>query len=124
MGVTLDGQILFGEHQPDLEAGSFSRDSMELVVPGLDGVLSIDLGGRGRRIRQKGVLRAASRAQLQAKVEAVSAFMDGGTHVLGAGDGREFCDVRVDSLELSNERTGGGGVSIDYEITYMQLKAQ
>ena len=58
MRVTLDGYILFDEQQLEIEAGSFSRNSIERTVPGLDGVLSIDVGRHGRKIKQRGVLRA------------------------------------------------------------------
>ena len=122
MSVALDGQALFDEQQLEIEAGSFSRDSIERAVPGLDGVLSIDLGGRGRQIKQKGILRARSIAELNDMIDAISAFMDGDTHTLVVSDGREFCDVRMDSFNTSNERTSGSGVSIDYEIIYTQLK--
>jgi len=123
MSVTLDGQVLFDEQHLEIEAGSFSRDSVQRSVPGLDGVLSIDLGGRGREVKQKGVLRARSKAELNNKIEAVSAFMDGDTHTLHVGGDEEFCDVRMDVFNTSNERTSGSGMSIDYEIVYTQLKA-
>ncbi len=122
MSVILDGQALFDEQQLEIEPGSFSRDSIERAVPGLDGVLTIDLGGRGRQIKQRGVLRARSKAGLEDRIDAISAFMDGDTHTLGISSGREFCDVRMDVFRTSNERTSGGGVSIDYEIVYTQLK--
>jgi len=122
MSVSLDGQALFDERELEIKPGSFSRDSIERAAPGLDGVLSIDLGGRGRQIRQKGVLRARSKAELSDRIDAISAFMDGDTHTLGIGSGREFCDVRMDFFNTSNERTGGSSVSIDYEIIYTQLK--
>ena len=60
MSVTIDGQSLFDEHRLEIDAGSFSRDSIERRVPGLDGILSIDLGGRGRKIKQIGTLRASA----------------------------------------------------------------
>ena len=122
MSVTLDGQPLFDEQQLEIEPGSSSRDSIERAMPGLDGVLSIDLGGRSRPIRQKGVLRVRSRAELNDKIGEISAFMDGDTHTLVTGSGEEFHDVRMDVFNTSNERTSGGGVSIDYEIIYTQLK--
>ncbi len=122
MSVSLDGQALFDEQQLEIEPGSFSRGSIERAVPGLDGVLSIDLGGRGRQIRQKGILRVRSKAELNGKIDAISAFMDGDTHTLEVGSGSEFGDVRMDSFNTSNERTSGSGVSIDYEIIYTQLK--
>ena len=61
MSVTLDGQNLFDKQQLEIELGSFSRDSIERTSPGLDGVFSIDLGGRGRVIKQRGVLCVANR---------------------------------------------------------------
>jgi len=122
MSVSLDGQLLFDEQQLEIEPGSFSRDSIERAVPGLDGVLSIDLGGRGRQIKQKGALRARSIAELNDRIDAISAFMDGDTHTLEIGS-EEFSDVRMDSLNTSHERASGSGVSIDYEIIYTQLKA-
>ena len=124
MGISLDGQALFDEQQLEIASGSISRDSIERAVAGLDGVLSIDLGGRGRQIKQKGVLRVRSKAELNDRVDAISAFMDGDTHTLSIDGGREFDDVRMDSFNTSNERTSSSGVSSDYEIIYTQLKVQ
>lgn len=122
MSVSLDGQALFDERQLEVESGSLVRDSIERAVAGLDGVLSIDLGGRSRRIKQTGSLRAGSMAELNGRIAAISAFMDGDTHVLTISGGREFGDLRMDSFSTSRERTSSSGVSIDYEIIYMQLK--
>lgn len=124
MSATLDGQNLFGSQQLEIELGSISRDSIERAVPGLDGVLSIDVGERGRKIRQKCVLRAQSRAQMNERISAISAFMDGKTHTLITGGGKEFNDLRMDVFKVSKERAGGDGVAIDYEIVYTQLKVQ
>jgi len=122
MSATLDGQILFDERQLEIELGSVSRDSIERAVPGLDGVLSIDMGGRGRKIKQRGVLRAKSRSQMDDRIKAISAYIDGDTHTLVTGDGEEFDNLRVDVFKVSKERVSGGGVAIDYEIVYTQLK--
>jgi hypothetical protein len=122
MSITLDGQALFDEQQLEIEAGTFSRDSVERAAPGLDGVLSIDMGGRGRQIKQTGVLRARSRAELNDKIEAISAYMDGETHTLIIGRGEEFGELRMDAFKAGKERTSGGGVAVDYEIVYTQLK--
>ncbi|KPL20834.1 MAG: hypothetical protein AMJ75_11150, partial [Phycisphaerae bacterium SM1_79] len=77
MSAALDGQSLFDSQQLEVELGSIRRDSIERAVPGLDGILSIDLGGRGKQIKQRGVLRARSRAQMDERMSAISAFMDG-----------------------------------------------
>jgi hypothetical protein len=123
MSVTLDGQICFDEQQTEIEPGSFSRASIERTVPGLEGVLSIDLGSRSRKIRQTGVLHAASQAQLNQKISAISNFMDGNTHTL-ASSSEEFDNVRMDSFKVNGKRPAGNGVAADYEIIYTQLKVQ
>ena len=122
MSVTLDGQSLFDEQELEIQPGSFSRDSIERAVPGLDGVLSIDLGGRSREIRQRGVLRAKSRLQMSERISAISAFMDGDTHVLVTGSGEEFDNLRIDVFRVTSEGAGGGGLYCNYEIVYTQLK--
>ena len=121
MSVTLDGDILFDEQQFEIEPGSFTRDSVERVVPGLDGVLSIDLGERGRRIRQTGVLRATSRSRMDARIGAISAYVDGKTHTLVSGDGERFENLRMDVFKVTKEKISGSGIVVDYEIVYTQL---
>ncbi len=124
MSAALDGQSLFDEQQLEIELGGVSRDSIERAVPGLDGVLSVDMGGRSRKIKQKGVLRAKSRSQMDERISAISAYMDGDTHTLATGSGEEFDNLRMDVFKVSKERAGGSGVAIDYEIVYTQLKVQ
>jgi len=121
MKVTLDAQMLFDEQALEISAGSFSRDSIERTVPGLDGVLSIDLGRRGRKIKQNGTLRAKSRAQLDERISKIAVFMDGDTHTLTTGSGREFANLRMDSFKAGTERADGTGITVDYEIVYTQL---
>ncbi|OHB77098.1 MAG: hypothetical protein A2Z25_11845 [Planctomycetes bacterium RBG_16_55_9] len=120
MQVTLDGQRLFDEQPLEIRAGSFRRDSMERTVPGLDGVLSIDLGRRNRQVTQTGTLRAESRLQMDAKISTISAHIDGLTHTLIAGS-REFDNLRMDSFKILKEYKDGVGIRVDYEITYTQL---
>ena len=122
MSIGLDGQILFDREGLEIEVGSLGRASVERAVSGLDGVLSIDLGGRGRQIKQRGILRAKSEAQMEARIGAISAFMDGDTHKLVTSNGGQFDDVRMDVFKVSKARTGGVAVMVDYEIVYTQLK--
>lgn len=124
MNATLDGQNVFDEHQFEIELGSVSRDSIEKVVSGLNGVLSVDLGERGRKIKQRGVLRAKSQSQMDERINAISAYMDGGTHTLVTSRGENYETLRIDVFKVNKERTDGSGVAIDYEIIYTQLKAQ
>jgi len=121
MSVTLDGQNLFDEQQLEIEQDSLNRDSIERAVAGLDGVLSVDMGGRTRKIRQRGTLRAKSRTQMNDRINVISAYMDGDTHTLVTGDGDKFDNLRMDSFKVNKEQTSGGGMVVDYEIVYTQL---
>jgi hypothetical protein len=120
MQVTLDGQRIFDEQPLEIRTGSFRRDCLERAVPGLDGVLSIDLGRRNRQITQTGTLRAKSRLQMDSRISTISAHMDGDTHTLVTGN-REFDNLRMDSFKILNEYTDGAGIRVDYEIVYTQL---
>lgn len=124
MKVTLDGIVLFGDGEAELEVGSFYREFLERAAGGLDGVMSIDLGGRGRKIKQKGELRARSTGELNSKVEAISSFVDGDTHTLATSQGEAFENIRVDSVSVRNKRVSGSGVAAEYEIIYKQLAVQ
>ena len=121
MGLTLDGQKLFDEQQLEIEPGSFRRDSIEKTVPGLDGVLSVDLGRRVRKIKQRGVLRARSRSQMNGRISAISAYMDGDMHTLITNSGEKYGNLRMDVFKVNKERTDSGGIVVDYEIVYTQL---
>lgn len=121
MSVTLDGQEVFDEQGLKIEPGSMRRDSIERTMAGLDGRLSIDMGGRGREIRQRGSLSAPSRAKMKERISAISALMDGGTHTLKTDIGEEFNNIRIDVFKVSKERASGSGVCCDYEIVYTQL---
>ena len=121
MSTTLDGQEVFDRQDFKIEAGSFTRDSIERSVPGLDGMLTIDMGGRGRKITQTGTLRAKSRSHLDDRIATISSYMDGDTHTLVTSDGREFTNIRMDAFTVKNERADGAGIVVDYEITYKQI---
>jgi hypothetical protein len=121
MGTTLDGQPVFDEQELVVTAGSLRRASLERTFCGLDGVLSIDLGARAREVQQTGVLRAAGRAAMRTRVATIMAFIDGRTHVLKTADGREYPNLRMDAFRQTNERSGGPGVVLEYEIAYTQL---
>lgn len=121
MSVTLDGQNLFDEQQLEIETGSMNRVSIERAVTGLDGVLSIDMGGRNRKIKQKGLLQAKSRTHMNNRINLISAYMDGSTHTLTKSDGEKLNNLRMDSFKVSKERAGGRGIVVEYEIIYTQL---
>jgi hypothetical protein len=121
MNATIETQEVFDRQDLKIEAGSFTRDSIERTVPGLDGVMTIDMGRRGRKIKQTGTLRAKSRIHLDDRIATISNYMDGDTHTLVTGDGRQFDNLRMDSFAVIDERVDGAGIVVDYEIIYTQL---
>ena len=121
MMATLDGQRLFGEAEPQIEAFSLNRQWVERTVAGLDGVVSIDLGGRSRKVRQRGTFRARSNQELRTMVDAVATYMDGRMHEMMTHTGEEFSNLRMDSMKVSPLRVSGPAVVADYEIFYTQL---
>jgi hypothetical protein len=124
MSVTVDGQVIFDQEQLKIEPGSFKRDSVQRSVPGLDGILSIDMGGRGRTVKQQGVLRARSATQLTAQINTISTLMDGKTHTLAVGNDQKFENLRMDAFKVKPFRISGSTMEADYEISYTQLKVQ
>jgi hypothetical protein len=120
MQATLDGQRLFDEQSLEIRTGSFCRDSEERAIPGLDGVLSIDLGQRNRQITQTGALRAESRFQMDSRISTIAAHMDGKTHTLITGKA-DFDNLRMDSFKILNEHMNGVGIRVDYQIVYTQI---
>ena len=121
MMATLDGQRLFGEAEPQIEAFSLNRQWVERTVAGLDGVVSIDLGGRSRKVRQRGTFRARSNQELRTMVDAVATYMDGRMHEVMTHTGGELSNLRMDSMKVSPLRVSGPAVVADYEIFYTQL---
>jgi len=121
MQVRLDGQAVFDEQEAAIVPGSPSRACLERSVAGLDGMLSIDLGARPRQIRQTGVLRAAGRTAMSARIDTITAFLDGQTHTLTTADGRVFHNLRLDRFRQVSERPGTPGIVVEYEIVYTQL---
>ena len=122
MSVTLDGHSLFGKGLSEVNPDSLKRDCVERTIAGLDGVVSIDLGTRSRRIVQRGVLRAKSRQLISERKKAISAYIDGGAHTLVTNSGEKFDNLRMDVFTVSEERIAGDRVEIDYEIVYTQLR--
>lgn len=121
MSTVLDGQSIFDEQQLEIELGSVNRASIEKTVPGLDGVLSVDLGRRDRVIKQIGMLRARSRLQMNNRIGLISEYMDGKTHKLLTNSGEEFDNLRMDVFKVGNHRPDGSNLVVDYEIVYTQL---
>lgn len=123
MSTTLDGKALFDERDLRIAAGPVERASIERDVAGLDGLASIDLGLRGRKIRQRGALRATSRAQMDSRIAAIESFLDGAQHTLRTADGRQYGHLRMDAFTQLGSQIEGTGLMVEYEITYTQLRS-
>jgi len=121
MAITLDGQNLFDEQQLEIRLESVHRDSLVRTLAGLDGVMSVDLGQRGRIVKQKGASAAKSKQKMNTKISAISAFMDGDTHTLLGDSGEKFENLRVDAFKVTKEYPTGSGIACEYEIIYRQL---
>lgn len=121
MSTTLDGKALFDERELEMQVGPWERTHVERAIPGLDGVLSIDLGRRRRRIRQRGTLRAVGGAEMTSRVSAIEAFLDGAGHTLVTASGCSYANVRADVFQQLDRDIAGAGVTVAYEIVYTQL---
>jgi hypothetical protein len=123
MATTLNGQTLFDERTLQIEVGSVTRDLVERSIAGLDGVMGIDLGRRGRIIKQTGSIRAPSKIKLTERLGAIRDYMDGYSYTLITNGGECFENIRIDAFKTKNERSSGVGLVVDYEIIYTQLLA-
>ena len=120
MKATLDNVILFDDGF-NIDFGSYSHESKQRRINGLDGSVSIDLGKKSRSIKQAGRLRAKSRKAMKNRMGDIEAFVDGQTHTLKLANGEQFKNVRVDSFKKVSEKTSGTGFVVEYEINYTQL---
>ena len=121
MRVWINGEVKIDEAV--FAAGSIRRGVIERSVGGLDGVGSIDLGGRGREISVEGILRAASGKGLDCITDIIESKMDGGSCVLSTDDGRVFGDVRIDMFETGERQFGGSSVSCKCKLMCRQLRS-
>lgn len=121
MAVTLDNERIFGDDCPVITLESIRRSFIECSAAGLDGVVSIDLGSRGRKLRQAGHLRAKSAVELAGIIASVEQFLDGKTHSLSSTDDGTFENLRLDSFKIVRRSCDGAAVGADYEICYTQL---
>jgi DNA polymerase II large subunit len=120
MRAIIDGTFEF--EQVGLEVQSLKRSEMERSSPGLNGVVSIDLGGRQRQIVQKGILRSSSSKTLDGNIELLSSFIDGKDHSLAVDGDEVFGDLRMDKLEVDDKVHSGRDVSCQFTVTYTQLR--
>jgi len=121
--IRFDDRKLFGSGQHTVQALSWRRESMERGFAGLDGVVSVDLGLRGRKLKQYGYLTAGSITSLIGLIEEISAYINGQAYDLVDQNGVSYPNVRMDSFTLLGPITGGNQACCEYEIVYTQLNS-
>ena len=120
MKAVLDNEIIFNEDYFGLEIKSFQREVVQRSAAGLDGQVSIDLGLRGRKLVQKGQLRAKNQAELQEIIDQINGLIDGNEHILRCPDGRVFENLVIENFQAGSFVFGGAQTSCQYQITYLQ----
>lgn len=120
MKAAIDDKTIFSEAPFELEIKSCQRSTIQRAATGLDGQVSIDLGLRGRKIVQKGVLRARGQTELQQQIDAMNELIDGNLHVLKCPDGRIFENLLIEEFQTGQIVSGGAHVNCEYHITYTQ----
>jgi hypothetical protein len=103
-----------------LKAGSWKRDSVEKSAAGLDGVVSIDLGRRKRKIKLFGIIESQSKGGLEKKKELINALLDGKVHMFEADT--EYKNIRIDLFEVVKDDHSGKGISCEFELGLSQLR--
>ena len=119
--MKFDGKELFGKGEQTLQVQSWRREGVDYGFAGLDGVVSVDLGRRERKLKQQGWLTAESVGALMRQMEEISGYIDGQGYELVDGGGIGYRRVRMDSFALLGSITAGNQARCEYEINYTQL---
>jgi hypothetical protein len=120
MKAVLDDKVFFSETIFALEVKSPQRSVIQRSAAGLDGQVNIDLGLRGRKIVQKGELRARNQAELQKQIDEINELIDGKLHILKCPDGRVFENLLIDEFQTGSSVTGGAHTCCQYKLIYTQ----
>ncbi|HBG27487.1 MAG: hypothetical protein A2Y10_02840 [Planctomycetes bacterium GWF2_41_51] len=113
-------EILVDDEIFELEIKSQQRKVVQRSSMGLDGQISIDLGLRGRKLIQKGELKAKSKAELQKRINEINEMIDGELHSLKCPDGRIFNNLLIDEFLTGTIVNSGAHQSCNYQIVYIQ----
>ena len=119
--ILFDGKALFGDGSDVIVPQYWRRETLDRSFGGLDGVLSVDLGLRGRVLKQRGSLVAGSVGGLEAVIRDISAYIDGQSYALRDQNGISYANVRIDRFALLEPIVAANQVRCEYEIIYTQL---
>ncbi|MCK5270187.1 MAG: hypothetical protein KAJ46_05350 [Sedimentisphaerales bacterium] len=122
-GITFNDEKLFGVGEHKLKLLSWRRETIERGFAGLDGVVSIDLGLRERKLKQQGRLSAVSTAALLKLMKEITNYIDGQAYKLVDQYGTVYEQVRMDSFTVPGSITSANQACCEYEIIYTQLSA-
>ena len=121
--IIFDDQKLFGNGPYTIVALSWQRKTIEKGFAGLDGVLSIDLGMRGRKLKQKGRLVANSATALVKQINTITSYINGKTYTLLDQNGTSYANVRMDNFNPLEPVGKASQTRCEYEIIYTQLSS-
>ena len=119
--ATFDSHALFGVGEHAIQPLSWRRETLDRGFAGLNGVMSLDLGRRERKLKQRGQLSANSVAALLNRMESITAYIDGQSYKLVDQNGCSYADVRMDSFTLLGPINTANQARCEYEIVYTQL---
>ena len=119
--MKFDGRDLFGPGEHKLWALPWRRERADRGYAGLDGVFSVDLGRRDRKLQQRGFLVAQNLAALKEMLGEMSAYIDGQDYELISRHGFRYDNVRMDVFTVTGPIKTGSQASCEYEIHYTQL---
>ena len=119
--ILFNSEKLFGGGGHTVVPMSWRRETFDKGFAGLNGVLSIDLGLRGRKIKQRGRLIANSIAAIAVLAESISNYIDGQAYTLVDQNCINYANVRMDSFEMLEPVATGNQACCEYEIVYTQL---
>jgi len=120
-GITFNDKKLFGTGEHKLKPLSWRRESTERGFAGLDGVVSVDLGRRERKLKQQGRLSAVSTAALLKRMEEITNYIDGQAYRLVDQYGTVYEQVRMDGFTILGSITSSNQACCEYEVIYTQL---
>ena len=112
---------LFEDGRHTLMPLSWRRETINYSFAGLDGVVSVDLGRRERKLKQRGFLSANSVRGLAKRIEDISSYIDGQGYQLTDQNGTSYANVRMDNFLLLSPIKVANQARCEYEITYTQL---
>jgi len=119
--IIFNDEKLFGVGEHKLKFLSWRRETIERGFAGLDGVVSVDLGRRERKLKQQGRLSAVSTAALLKRMEEITNYIDGQAYKLVDQNGMVYEQVRMDGFTVLRSITSANQACCEYEVIYTQL---